>query len=75
PQIQLLTHFAEDHINLFRQKLHVNPNIFDIILDHISCHLIFQNNSNNQQLSIALQLTIFLNRARHYGNAALNQDI
>ncbi|KAG2073202.1 hypothetical protein BDR04DRAFT_1011319, partial [Suillus decipiens] len=59
----------------FRQKLHVNPDIFDSILDHISHHPIFQNNSNNHQLPIALQLAVFLNHAGHYGNATSNQDI
>ncbi|KAG2343375.1 hypothetical protein BDR05DRAFT_884461, partial [Suillus weaverae] len=59
----------------FRQKLCINPDIFDAILDQISGHAIFQNNSNNRQLPIALQLAMFLNHAGHYGNAASNQDI
>lgn len=75
PQIQLLNDFAEDHVDLFRQKMRVNPAVFDAILDQISGHPVFQNNSNNHQLPIAIQLAVFLNRVGHYGNAASNQDI
>ncbi|KAG2344260.1 hypothetical protein BDR05DRAFT_868827, partial [Suillus weaverae] len=43
--------------------------IFNNILDLISGHHIFHNNSNNSQLPVAIQLTIFLNCAGHYGNS------
>ncbi|KAG2346330.1 hypothetical protein BDR05DRAFT_974459 [Suillus weaverae] len=56
-------------------KLRVNPDIFNDILDQIHDHPIFYNQSNNPQLPVAVQLTIFLNRAGHYGNVASNQDI
>ncbi|KAF9218407.1 hypothetical protein BS17DRAFT_798596 [Gyrodon lividus] len=46
------------------------PEIFDCILDQISPHAIFQSNSQNHQLPVALQLAIFLFCAGHYGNAA-----
>ncbi|KIK93879.1 hypothetical protein PAXRUDRAFT_144044, partial [Paxillus rubicundulus Ve08.2h10] len=42
--------------------------IFDDILDQISDHPIFFNQSHNCQLLIAIQLAIFLNHAGHYGN-------
>ncbi|KAF9222403.1 hypothetical protein BS17DRAFT_708843, partial [Gyrodon lividus] len=45
------------------------------ILDQISNHPIFQNQSNNKQLPIAIQLGIFLNCAGHYGNANSPKDI
>ncbi|KIJ13565.1 hypothetical protein PAXINDRAFT_80709 [Paxillus involutus ATCC 200175] len=73
-QLHLLSHFADHRPHLFRKKLHVDPLIFDDILDQISGHLIFQNQSNNKQLPIAIQLAIFLNRAEHYGNACCPED-
>ncbi|KAF9222989.1 hypothetical protein BS17DRAFT_836590 [Gyrodon lividus] len=68
-QLHLLEHFADHRPHLFRQRVRVNPDIFDDILDQISDHPIFFNQSHNRQLPIAIQLTIFLNHAGHYGNA------
>ncbi|KAF8833817.1 hypothetical protein BDN67DRAFT_916203, partial [Paxillus ammoniavirescens] len=45
------------------------------ILDQLSDHPIFQSQSNNPQLPIAVQLAIFLNRAGHYGNAISPEDV
>jgi hypothetical protein len=75
PQLHLLVHFGEHRPLLFRHKLRVNPEIFDDILDLISGHPIFHNNSNNSQLPIAIQLAIFLNRAGHYGNSISLVDV
>jgi hypothetical protein len=69
PQLHLLVHFGQHRPLLFRHKLRVDPDIFDNILDLISGHHIFHNNSNNSQLPVAIQLAIFLNRAGHYGNS------
>ncbi|KAF9233516.1 hypothetical protein BU15DRAFT_80010 [Melanogaster broomeanus] len=60
-QLHLLAHFADHRPHLFRKKLRVDPVIFDDILDQISDHPIFQYQSNNKQLPIAIQLAIFLN--------------
>jgi hypothetical protein len=75
PQLHLLVHFEEHRPHLFRQKLRVNPEIFDDILDLISNHPIFHNQSHNPQLPVAMQLAIFLNRAGHYGNAISLEDV
>jgi hypothetical protein len=75
PQLALLDDFADSRPHLFRKKLRVNPEIFDDILDQISGHHIFTNQSNNPQLPVALQLAIFLNRAGHYGNAISPEDV
>lgn len=75
PQLHMLVHHEEHRPELFRQKLRVNPEIFDDILDQISDHPIFQNNSNNPQLPVSIQLAIFLNRAGHYGNAITVEDV
>ncbi|KIK16358.1 hypothetical protein PISMIDRAFT_113573, partial [Pisolithus microcarpus 441] len=74
-QLPLLSHFAEHHPSLFRKKLHVNPEVFDDILDQISGHPVFQNQSNNKQLPVLIQLAIFLYRAGHYGNACSPEDV
>ncbi|KIK75552.1 hypothetical protein PAXRUDRAFT_172513 [Paxillus rubicundulus Ve08.2h10] len=74
-QLHLLTHFADHRPHLFQKKLCVDPLIFDNILDQISDHPIFQNQSNNKQLPVAIQLAIFLNCAGHYGNASCPEDI
>ncbi|KAF8836125.1 hypothetical protein BDN67DRAFT_911760 [Paxillus ammoniavirescens] len=75
PQLQLLTHFTDHHPELFQKKLCIHPLIFNNILDQISDHLIFQNDSNNKQLLIAIQLSIFLNCIGHYGNTCSPEDI
>jgi hypothetical protein len=74
-QLPLLAHQAEHCPALFQKKLWVSPAIFDAILDQISGHSIFSNNSNNPQLPVAIQLAIFLNRAGHYGNASSPEDV
>jgi hypothetical protein len=75
PQLHMLVHHEEHRPHLFRQKLRVNPEIFDDILDQISGHPIFHNQSNNPQLPVSIQLAIFLNCAGHYGNAILLEDV
>ncbi|KAG2047188.1 hypothetical protein BDR06DRAFT_856088, partial [Suillus hirtellus] len=75
PQLHLLVHFGEHRPLLFRHKLCVDPEIFDDILDLISDHRIFHNNSNNSQLPVAIQLAIFLNCAGHYGNSISLVDV
>jgi hypothetical protein len=75
PQIQLLHDFGDSRHHLFCKKLHINPDIFDDILDQISGHAIFTNHSNNLQLPVAVQLAIFLNHAGHYGNAISPEDM
>ncbi|KAG2751392.1 hypothetical protein P692DRAFT_201838976 [Suillus brevipes Sb2] len=71
----MLVHHEEHRPELFRQKLRVNSEIFDDILNQISGHPIFQNNSNNPQLPVSIQLAIFLNHAGHYGNAITVEDV
>ncbi|KIK22955.1 hypothetical protein PISMIDRAFT_101396 [Pisolithus microcarpus 441] len=74
-QLHLLHHFTEHHPALFRKQLRVDPLIFDDILGQISGHSIFQNQSNNRQLPVAIQLAIFLFQAGHYGNACAPEDV
>ncbi|KIK12930.1 hypothetical protein PISMIDRAFT_18356 [Pisolithus microcarpus 441] len=46
-QLPLLSHFTEHCPSLFQKKLCVNPEVFDKILDQISGHPVFQNQSNS----------------------------
>ncbi|KIK18493.1 hypothetical protein PISMIDRAFT_109352 [Pisolithus microcarpus 441] len=74
-QLPLLDHFADHRPSLFWKKLCVNPAIFDKILDQISSHPVFQNQSNNKQLPISIQLAIFLYCTGHYGNVCSPEDV
>ncbi|KAG8220662.1 hypothetical protein J3R82DRAFT_2944 [Butyriboletus roseoflavus] len=70
PQLQLLDGWQLDNPKLFCCKLRVSYEVFVKIVDLIQNHHIFHNNSNNPQLPVQIQQAIFLNAARHYGNAA-----
>jgi hypothetical protein len=54
----------------FHQGLHVMPSTFDRILEKISDHPVFFNNSNNPQNPVEVQLAVTLYHFSHYGNAA-----
>jgi len=76
PQLQLLEEWCiNDDLQKFCNKLHVNPNVFAHIIQRIEGHPVFSNNSNNPQLGIPIQLTIFLNGVSHYGNSATTDDL
>ncbi|KIK22278.1 hypothetical protein PISMIDRAFT_102744, partial [Pisolithus microcarpus 441] len=45
------------------------------ILGQISRHSIFQNQSNNWQLPVAIQLAILLFQVGHYGNVCAPEDV
>ncbi|KIK23917.1 hypothetical protein PISMIDRAFT_32470, partial [Pisolithus microcarpus 441] len=75
PQLHLLDHYADFRPLSFRKRLHVEPEIFDCILDQISDHPIFQSRSHNPQLPVAIQLAVFLNRAGHYGNGCTPNSV
>ena len=75
PQLHLLEHYADFRSHLFHTRLRVESGIFDCILDQISDHDIFQSQSNNPQLPVAIQLTIFLKCAGHYGNGCTPESL
>ena len=74
-QLHLFEHFAEFRLYLFQKKLHIDPLVFDEILDQISGCPIFHSNSNHPQLPVIVQLMIFLNRVGHYGNTMTPEDM
>lgn len=74
-QLHLLPEWANLSPERFRRKLRVDPQVFDKLIERIQDHPIFQNNSNNSQLPVAVQLALFLNGVGHYGNAATTEDV
>ncbi|KAG2065103.1 hypothetical protein BDR04DRAFT_969908, partial [Suillus decipiens] len=75
PQLHLLEEWALFSTDKFQCKLCIDADIFAELMNLIQGHPIFHNNSNNPQLPIAVQLTVFLNGISHYGNAATTKDI
>ncbi|KAF8229934.1 hypothetical protein L208DRAFT_1284485 [Tricholoma matsutake] len=73
-QLQLLDHWRLHSPECFCCKLCVEPQTFDSLLSLIKDHPIFHNNSNNDQLAIHIQLSVFLFCAGHYGNASSPED-
>ena len=73
-QLHILDHWRVHSPDRFRRKLRVEPETFDALVDQIKEDSIFYNNSNCPQLPVHLQLSIFLFRAGHYGNAASPED-
>ncbi|KIK93843.1 hypothetical protein PAXRUDRAFT_144142 [Paxillus rubicundulus Ve08.2h10] len=74
-QLPLLEHFADFQPHLFYKKLCVYHKVFDCILSQISDHPIFLSHEICPQLPVAIQLTIFLNQAGHYGNVISPEDV
>ena len=74
-QLHLLDDWRTGNLNQYRRKVRVNPDTFDSIVDKLSTHEIFHNNSNTPQAPVGVQLAIFLYRAGHYGNAASPEAI
>jgi hypothetical protein len=56
--------------NLFRQDLCVSPDTFNKIVEKISDHPVFFNNSNHPQAPVEDQLAVTLFCFGHYSNAA-----
>ncbi|KIK13199.1 hypothetical protein PISMIDRAFT_119302 [Pisolithus microcarpus 441] len=75
-QIQLLEEWClNDNLKKFCHKLHVDPDVFASLITKLENHLVFNNNSNNPQLLVSVQLTVFSNGLSHYGNGATMEDI
>lgn len=74
-QLPLFELFKASDPRRFRKKLRVEPDEFDYLLSHIQDHPVFHNNSNNEQMSVAIQLAIWLIRAGHYRNLASPKDV
>jgi hypothetical protein len=63
-----------DH-HRFRNMLRVSPLVFEVILELIKDHPVFQNNSNQPQTPVDVQLAVTLYRMGRFGNGASLEDI
>ena len=76
-QLHLAWNYAqnpEDH-QCFINMLQVSPGVFQVLLNLIEEHSIFQNNSNNSQRPVEVQLATTLYRMGRYGNGASLEDV
>lgn len=75
--LHLAFQYAEDpaHHPLFVQMLQVSSFVFNVILELIKNHAIFQNNSNVPQAPVDFQLAVTLFQMGHFGNATSLIDI
>ena len=76
-QLHLAWNYAqnpEDH-QRFINMLQVSPGVFQVLLNLIEEHSIFQNNSNNSQRPVEAQLATTLYHMGRYGNGASLEDV
>lgn len=59
----------------FEAMLRVSPYVYEVLINLLSDHAVFQNNSHNQQTPVWVQLAITLYRLGHYGNSASVRDV
>lgn len=59
----------------FESMLRVSPYVYEVLINLISDHPVFQNNSHCQQTPVSTQLAITLYRLGHYGNSASVRDV
>ncbi|KAF8580166.1 hypothetical protein K439DRAFT_1290712, partial [Ramaria rubella] len=71
----MLACYKTEHLALFQSLLHMSPCTFDALLSKIQNHPVFQNNSDNEQISVDYQVAIILYCLGHFGNAASMQKV
>jgi hypothetical protein len=74
-QLYFLEHWRVYCPDRFCCKLQVEPDTFDGLVALIIDNPVFTNHSNSPQLPVHIQLSVFLIRAGHYGNAASPEDV
>ena len=62
----------QDH---FKSMLRVSPYVYEVLINLISDHTVFQNQSHNRQTPVWIQLAITLYRLGNYGNATSVRDV
>jgi hypothetical protein len=55
--------------------LRVSPYVYEVLINLISDHAVFQNHSHNQQTPVWVQLAITLYCLGHYSNSASIRDV
>ena len=71
----LLTEWKESQPSVFRSYLRMTPKCFDKLVETLTPHPAFRNESNNPQMPVEQQLAIALYRFGHYGNAASTMKV
>ena len=75
--IHLVREYSQDVLfqDRFKSMLRVSPYVYEVLINLISNHPVFQNQSHNQQTPVWIQLAITLYRLGHYGNSASVHDV
>jgi len=75
--LYLVQEYSQDILfqGRFKSMLRVSPYVYEVLINLISDHAVFQNQSHNQQTPVWIQLAITLYRLGHYGNAASVRDV
>ena len=55
--------------------LRVSPYVYEVLINLLDSHAVFQNQSHHQQTPVWIQLAITLYRLGHYGNSASVRDV
>ena len=66
--LHLVQEYAQDALfqDRFESMLRVSPYVYEILINLLSDHTVFQNNSCNRQTPVWIQLMITLYRLRHH---------
>ena len=59
----------------FESMLRVSPYVYEVLINLLSDHAVFQNRSHNSQAPVWIQLAITLYRLGHYGNSASVRNV
>ena len=75
--LHLVREYSQDVLfqDRFESMLRVSPYVYEVLINLISNHPVFQNQSHNQQTPVWIQLAITLYRLGHYGNSASVRDV
>jgi hypothetical protein len=75
--IYLVQEYAQNALfqDRFKSMLRVSPYVYEVLINLIGDHAVFQNCSHIQQTPVWIQLAITLYRLGHYGNSASVHDV
>ena len=75
--LNLVEEYSQDILfqDRFESMLRVSPYVYEVLINLISGHAVFQNQSHNRQTPVWIQLAITLYRLGHYGNSASVRDV
>lgn len=75
--LHLIREYAQDALfqNRFESMLRVSPYVYEVLINLLSDHVVFQSPSRMPLTPVWIQLAITLYRLGHYGNAASVRDV